>query len=592
MFCSKGEAMTEAHRQGQEVGGGLLRDAQGAAKGANLGDIPQFKTASPPEAGLNASALDSNTGTILRQHEGGQFVLESQQKRPQFKLDPEKDELFIRADQAIANPQRTLEVTVKPDPSAEREAFTTVTCEEEGEPYPQACIVRIQPEIRLRYERVFIHQRHWGWGRHPHNGNRIGHFNVYHSHPNATDVQDDAWSEGVNGHYHHRRNEYRYQKRFEGTNEDGSISLSEPTDISPQEYQEYLEETQTPAGQVPPTQIVQPEAEHSSSCLVLEDLVEKGVCHYGEKVCAESYQTRVVHGVPMTRNCWAYRQTYQCIEPIQSNTCQGLRAKGCVQISSTCKTRQHEVCLVYQQTYFCPKGKKGLPKLISPGGKSPFCFTGNCADTAYEANGEMFEAMSHLAVLKEAQNDIKKSVTVFKGEDRRCTRNCVNFRDCCGYGKGWGMSLGLARCSAEERDLGLKRSQRKCVMVGTYCAKKVLGQCLEKKTTYCCFGTKLARLIQEAGHQQLGLSWGSPQSPQCQGLSPEQLSRLDFSKVDFSELFQDIADQFKPKSQTELNQSVSKERLAENMARLVALKKKDGGEKASLSAAQGRRPPL
>jgi conjugal transfer mating pair stabilization protein TraN len=129
-------------------------------------------------------------------------------------------------------------------------------------------------------------------------------------------------------------------------------------------------------------------------------------------------------------------------------------------------------------------------------------------------------------------------------------------------------------------------------MVGTYCAKKVLGQCLEKKTTYCCFGTKLARLIQEAGHQQLGLSWGSPQSPQCQGLSPEQLSRLDFSKVDFSELFQDIADQFKPKSQTELNQSVSKERLAENMARLVALKKKDGGEKASLSAAQGRRPPL
>jgi conjugal transfer mating pair stabilization protein TraN len=35
-------------------------------------------------------------------------------------------------------------------------------------------------------------------------------------------------------------------------------------------------------------------------------------------------------------------------------------------------------------------------------------------------------------------------------------------------------------------------------------------------------------------HNQLGLSWGSPQSPQCGGLTVDQLMSVDFSKIDFS----------------------------------------------------------
>jgi len=78
-------------------------------------------------------------------------------------------------------------------------------------------------------------------------------------------------------------------------------------------------------------------------------------------------------------------------------------------------------------------------------------------------------------------------------------------------------------------------------MVGTYCAEKFAGQCIRKKTTFCCYDSKIAKIIQEQGKGQLGLGFGSPQQPQCQGLTPEQLSKIDFGKVNFSDIFQDIA---------------------------------------------------
>lgn len=562
----RAQDMTASHQQGQHFTAGLLADTQTAARSTNPQKVPQFQTSTPPEESINSSVFESRARQALRSSEGGKFLLESHHKRPTFKIDADRDPLMVHAKTAIQNPHQTLEMTVKAHGKEGSVSALTFTCEEEGDPYPEACIIRIHPEIRLRYEKIFLRCHHWGWS----DARKV--YNEYLSHPFHRDVYDWEWKPDINLRHEHYRNEYRYQKCFEATNEEGRVSFSDPTDISAQEYQDYLAQTQTAAGQIPPLQIVHPEFQESS-CLVLEDLVEKGVCQYGEKICLEPEETRVIRGVSITRDCWAYRQTYRCIEPLpRTNTCQALRAKGCVQMSSQCKIKKHSICLVYQQTYSCQRSKKGLQKLSTQGGTSPFCLTGNCSDTSYEANGEMFEAISHLAVLKEAQDDIRKNIGIFKGEDRRCTRNCINFRDCCGVGKGWGMSLGLVGCSGNEKDLALKRSQKKCVQIGTFCAKKLLGECLEKKTAFCCFGTKLARLIQEAGHQQLGLSWGTPEHPNCQGFSPEQLSQMDFSRVDFSELFQDIANNFKPKGQKALSHSISTDRLKDTMTRLIPSK--------------------
>jgi conjugal transfer mating pair stabilization protein TraN len=98
----------------------------------------------------------------------------------------------------------------------------------------------------------------------------------------------------------------------------------------------------------------------------------------------------------------------------------------------------------------------------------------------------------------------------------------------------------LVSCEQEEQILGMKKGQNLCVHVGTYCSQKVLGVCVQKKQSYCCFNSRIARLIASNGRAQLGKSWGDPKSPDCGGLTPAELQMVDFSLIDFSEVVGDI----------------------------------------------------
>lgn len=85
------------------------------------------------------------------------------------------------------------------------------------------------------------------------------------------------------------------------------------------------------------------------------------------------------------------------------------------------------------------------------------------------------------------------------------------------------------------KKLGLKRGQNLCVQVDSYCSTKLLGICIERKEDYCCFNSKLAKIINRQGRAQLGLP-----SKQCGGFSQSQISQLDFSRMDLSEFIADI----------------------------------------------------
>jgi conjugal transfer mating pair stabilization protein TraN len=135
------------------------------------------------------------------------------------------------------------------------------------------------------------------------------------------------------------------------------------------------------------------------------------------------------------------------------------------------------------------------------------------------------------------------SPAAFKGNLRRCSRSILNFQDCCGGSGGWGNSLKLAGgCNAEEKLLQTEKQNKTCVYVGTHCAEKepVTKRCLKKKSTYCCFGSKIAKIFQEQGRPQIGIGWGDSKNPNCRALSVEELQRIDFDRIDLSELFEDI----------------------------------------------------
>lgn len=95
-------------------------------------------------------------------------------------------------------------------------------------------------------------------------------------------------------------------------------------------------------------------------------------------------------------------------------------------------------------------------------------------------------------------------------------------------------------CDASDAMTAMRKGQNLCHHVGTYCASKVFGSCVESKESHCCYNSRLARIVQQQGRQQIGKSWGSAESPQCGGFTPDEFQRLDMSTMDLSEFIAEI----------------------------------------------------
>jgi conjugal transfer mating pair stabilization protein TraN len=99
----------------------------------------------------------------------------------------------------------------------------------------------------------------------------------------------------------------------------------------------------------------------------------------------------------------------------------------------------------------------------------------------------------------------------------------------------------MLECDAEEKVLAMKRGQNLCEYVGEWCgAKNPLGGCLKTVESYCCYNSRLAKILNVSGKKQLGLTYGDPHAPQCQGFTGDQLSKLDFGAMDLSEFYAEI----------------------------------------------------
>lgn len=278
-----------------------------------------------------------------------------------------------------------------------------------------------------------------------------------------------------------------------------------------------------------------------SGCNTLEQQVRSGMCLQRSETCVEPAETRLIDGIPVHRDCWRYDVGYQCAtgETREEPYCQELRDRACSQVDATCvSTLPDGSCHEYRQTYRCPRGEQVSQTVMDCGGQS-FCLDGSCFGTGYTPNQDFALAASHLSALEAAARDFDTTrMRVFQGEDLRCGKTALGYSNCCKDG-GWGVDLSLAQCSNPEERLGQQRQAGRCHYIGDYCSSKSLFGCLVRKNTYCCYNSKLARIIQEQGRPQLGLGWGSATHPDCRGLTPEELTHIDFARIDFSEFYAD-----------------------------------------------------
>jgi conjugal transfer mating pair stabilization protein TraN len=118
------------------------------------------------------------------------------------------------------------------------------------------------------------------------------------------------------------------------------------------------------------------------------------------------------------------------------------------------------------------------------------------------------------------------------------------FIDCCASDP----SQLIGNCSDEAIALAAARKAKEAHLVGEQCVEwwsLGLGKvCARKEFVYCVYNSELARMIQEQGRPQLGLNFGVPWLPDCDGLTLNQFASLNFQSMDWSEFYSQIATTF------------------------------------------------
>jgi len=348
-----------------------------------------------------------------------------------------------------------------------------------------------------------------------------------------------AWFCCCNDWYVDVAHSYKTVKRKVTMNTLGEAIYGPWEPISKEEYDE-------------PTPITTEKDVWVSDCGILEERAKVGLCRKVSSSCLSEGTVLEVGSMPeggegvsnkIERECFQREDTYVC-GGSSTDTCKPFREEGCYQIKSECLEELEGECTLFKTTLECPKVTKEETeqKQLICGGNAPYCLDGSCGTTEFEPDKDMMEALTKLKVFSEVSKHTD-SLKIFTGRCLRCSNDVMGFRDCC-KGGGWGMSMNLAGCGEEDKTLQHQRSKGLCVQVGKpFCTQKTslpLKICLTKKTSFCCFPNKLLKAIQEQGRAQLGIGWGDGEHPDCRGLTPEELSRIDFSRLDLRAAVEEV----------------------------------------------------
>jgi hypothetical protein len=265
------------------------------------------------------------------------------------------------------------------------------------------------------------------------------------------------------------------------------------------------------------------------------------------KQCIDGPATKTLHPtIPSVyQECWKYKVAALGEEDKKTNTCLYWRQQGCEEISNVCtKWDEDNKCLIYKKKYRCPTR---TPSTVTMSGDKIHCIDGGSLIAQSPQFNDAAQALSQLAGLSEMQKEIQeqnsKDPMVFKGDCLRCKKNILPgfLYDCCHKLDGFAVKFKLTQCDDEEKALAARREKGHCILVGV-----MPNQLLDifwkssESHVYCCFPSRLSMILQREARKQLGITFGTPQQPDCGGLSMQEIARLDFSKMDLSELFDEI----------------------------------------------------
>ena len=272
-------------------------------------------------------------------------------------------------------------------------------------------------------------------------------------------------------------------------------------------------------------------------------------CSDTSKHCVSS-GTRTVEGFVVARDCWEWAYSKICDYPSKNDCaqharCYSLGQRDCLMrdsLGNCINIKKEFSCKRWSPTYiesetvrYSTADREGQEGLVCKG--IP-CIDGNCLDKSYDMDAEMVSSVSQLGALAQGKNT-EAGFKIFEGVGRRCAKKGMDYSNCCQvFPKGWGKKLG-SKCTKDEEVLSEQRQKNLCVPAGSEDIKSA-GIKIGKKNHHCCWGNLLEKTIQVQARKQLGMTFTSGNKPNCRGLTLEELGRVDFSKMDFSEVAADI----------------------------------------------------
>ena len=169
-------------------------------------------------------------------------------------------------------------------------------------------------------------------------------------------------------------------------------------------------------------------------------------------------------------------------------------------------------------------------------GSVSWCVGADCETAESETNTGFVESTARLNMVLELGGEEfdRQNLRFLNGQRRSCRIRWGGLADCC---KNSGALLGLGNCTKEERLLAEERHAGNTHYLGRRCTRRIVGVCVRRERSWCVFGSKLGRILQEAARSQLGLGWGS-----CRGFTVREMERIDFEAVDLSEFTEDLVD--------------------------------------------------
>jgi conjugal transfer mating pair stabilization protein TraN len=283
-------------------------------------------------------------------------------------------------------------------------------------------------------------------------------------------------------------------------------------------------------------------------------LANTSSCSFQEEHCVSPAATRDIQGFSITKECWSKQASYFCGVNSGVDTCETYREQSCEQIKSVCKNKNDSGCTQYQETYRCPTKQCTDTGMLCNG--QAYCLSGDCVKKNKQADPDFQRSITSLAAVSEASKSYNANhdaeFPIFGGKVKTCNRDFLNFADCCSD-DGWGVDLHLGQCDADAKELGEAKEKGLTTFIDSK-DEDTLGLVSHQKR-YCVFPSKLARIIQESGRRnQLHVSFGNFDNPDCRGLTLTEFSQLKLNKINFNEVFSEISQTFKEEDHGNVNQ--------------------------------------